>query len=149
MFKLHVMRYLSGVIIAFISVTLLSCSGSGSGNVAQQSGAVSDNGAGEKLYTTNCAVCHQGNGSGVPSAFPPLANNAMVVGDKNALVKVMLEGRTGEIVVNGLKYNGVMTAYSNLTDSETAQLLTYIRTSFGNAGTSISAEEVKGMRVMQ
>ncbi len=141
------MNKLLGYLFTFSTLTLLSCSGNSNNTSTQQSSSTTDSGAGEKLYVANCAVCHQIGGIGVPSAFPPLANNPTVVGNKAELIKIMHEGLTGEIEVNKMKYNGVMTSFTNLSDTETAQLLTYLRTNMGNKADAITEQEVKNERV--
>ncbi len=88
--------------------------------------------AGEKLYGTNCAMCHQATGLGVPGAFPPLAASDYIT-DAKVHVDTMLKGRTGALVVNGVTYNGAMPAQVALCDDELAAIATYERNAWGNA----------------
>src|SRR5688500_18900063 len=87
---------------------------------------------GKKVYDNTCLACHQVNGSGVPGMNPPLKKTKWVVGDKKTLINVILKGMDEEIVVNDETYTNVMPAFANLTDQEIADVLTYIRNSFGN-----------------
>ncbi len=103
--------------------------------------------AGEKVYYTYCAACHQGNGLGDSQRFPPLADSEWVTGDKNKLIEVVLKGLEGPIKVKGKDYNSLMPQHSFLTDEQVSEVLTYIRKNFGNQASAISAEEVKAMRV--
>jgi len=48
--------------------------------------------------------------------------------------------------VNGEMYTGVMPKYDFLTDDQIADLLTYIRKSFGNTSSAISMDEVEEVR---
>jgi cytochrome c oxidase subunit 2 len=81
---------------------------------------------GEKVYTTNCAVCHQANGKGVPSAFAPLDGSAVVNGDKAAQIHVLLNGQKSG------KYPAEMPAWKQLSDTEIAAVITYTRNSWSN-----------------
>ncbi|MCU4175625.1 c-type cytochrome [Carboxylicivirga sp. N1Y90] len=105
-----------------------------------------DNNAGELAYKKNCQSCHQRDLGGIPGMYPPLAENKAIEGDKATLIKIVLDGMSGEIEVNGEKYNGVMASYRNLPDAEIAAVLNYIRTGFGNDGDIITAAEVKALR---
>jgi mono/diheme cytochrome c family protein len=102
--------------------------------------------AGKKVYETYCLVCHQADGSGVPKMNPPLAKTTYVVGDKTKLVGVILKGMKEEVEINGEFYENVMAAHDYLTDQEIADVTTYIRNSFGNKASIITAAEVKGIR---
>ena len=57
-------------------------------------------------------------------------------------------GRTGcfEVTVNGKKYNGTMTPLNYLSDDQIANVLTYVRNSFGNSGDAVKMEDVKRVR---
>lgn len=89
---------------------------------------------GESVYTTNCVSCHQANGQGVPGAFPTLANHvpSLYNADRAYLINVLLYGLQGEIQVNGQSYNGVMSAWQQLSDQEIADVLNYASTAWGN-----------------
>ncbi len=100
----------------------------------------------QKLYNTFCGTCHQQNGKGARGRMPPLAGTDWVVGDKERLIRVVLNGLKGSMEINGETYNGVMPGHSFLSDDEIATILTYIRSSFGNEASAISPEEVKAMR---
>jgi mono/diheme cytochrome c family protein len=102
--------------------------------------------AGKKVYDQYCIVCHQADGAGVPNAFPPLIQTDWVQGDKTRLIEIVLNGLTGEIEVNGETYNSAMTPHDFLSDQEVADVLTYVRSSFGNDADAVSAEEVAAVR---
>ncbi|MFW6157254.1 MAG: PQQ-dependent sugar dehydrogenase, partial [Balneolaceae bacterium] len=57
--------------------------------------------AGEKIYTTYCAPCHQRNGEGAPPRYPPLVGTDWVTGDKQRLISIIINGLDGPIEVNG------------------------------------------------
>ena len=102
--------------------------------------------AGAKIYNTYCISCHQGDGQGDGSRFPPLAGSEWVTGDKQRLIRVIVNGLEGEITVKGQPYNGIMPAHSFLDDDEVASVLTYIRQNFNNDAREIQAEDVKNVR---
>ena len=101
---------------------------------------------GQKIYNQYCMACHQSNGMGASGRFPPLNSTDWVTGDKERLVRLILNGMEGAIEVNGEIYDGVMPQHSFLNDDQIADVLTYIRTNFENKAGSISAEEVENYR---
>jgi len=100
----------------------------------------------QQLYNTFCGTCHQQNGQGAGGRFPTLAGTDWVVGDKQVLINVVLDGLQGAIEVNGEPFNGVMPKHAFLNDEDIATILTYIRSNFGNKASSVSVEEVKAGR---
>ncbi|MDQ8184614.1 copper-containing nitrite reductase [Pelagicoccus sp. SDUM812002] len=97
--------------------------------------------SGERIYASNCAACHQPNGSGIPSAFPPLANSSYFNEAPKKVIDVVVNGLQGPIEVNGKKYNGVMPAV-NLSDQQVASVVTYVLNSFGNDLGEVSSADV-------
>ena len=93
-----------------------------------------------------CFVCHQVTGEGLPGQIPPLAKSDFLMADKERSIRFVLRGQTGEIVVNGKKFNGTMAPLNNLSDDEIANALTYVRNSFGNSGDAVSPEAVRKVR---
>jgi len=92
---------------------------------------------GKQIYSQTCFACHQGEGQGIAGAFPPLANSDYMNADVDRTIGIVLHGLTGEITVNGNKYNSVMTA-QNLTDEEIANVLTFVYNSWGNNKTEVT-----------
>jgi mono/diheme cytochrome c family protein len=127
-----------------------------SGILLAQSSADFDTALGEKTYSTYCVGCHQPNGQGVPSSFPPHADHLPNVlakeGGRQYLIKVLLNGLQGEIMVKGKTYNGVMPSWNSLKDEEIAAVLNHELTSWGNDEllpenfVAISSEEVAAER---
>lgn len=99
--------------------------------------------AGSKVYTTNCSSCHQANGKGQPGVFPPLAGNAVVTGPADKVIHIVKNGLSGKISVNGATYNGQMPAWKGtLSDGDIAAVVTYIRSSWGNKASAVTASQV-------
>ena len=102
---------------------------------------------GEQVYQVNCVACHMDNGEGVPGAFPPLAKSDFLMTDDKKGIIQMLHGASGEITVNGVKYTGgVMPPQTHLSDDEIADVLNYIRNSWGNKAKRITPAQVKAQR---
>ena len=104
---------------------------------------------GAKIYQQFCSACHQMNGKGASGRFPPLIETDWVSGDKERLIKVLLNGMEGSLKVGDEVYNGVMPQHSFLKDKEIADVLTYVRSSFGNKSSEVSENEVQEIRKAQ
>lgn len=102
--------------------------------------------AGKKVYTKHCLACHMADGNGIPGLNPPLGKTDWVTGDKKRLINVVLKGLQDPVVVNGEEYVNAMPPMAYLTDKEVADVLTYIRNSFGNKASAITEAEVKAQR---
>ena len=101
---------------------------------------------GAKVFNIYCATCHQQDGKGASGRFPPLAGTDWVTGDKDRLIRILLNGMDGSITVNGENYVNAMPQHSFLSDDEMAIVLTYIRQSFGNNASEITSAEVAAIR---
>ena len=113
---------------------------------APQAAATVAAGNGASVYSTNCASCHGTNGQGTPTVFPPLASNSTVTGDPKQLIHIVKYGVNTPITVGGKRYHGMMPAWSpQVSDSDLAAVLTYIRSSWGNSAAPISAADVSSV----
>lgn len=103
---------------------------------------------GARVYNQNCVACHQADGNGLPGVYPPLVNSDWVQDNPERLVKVVLAGLAGPVVVNGNEYNNAMTAFGRLSDQHIAAVLTYIRTSpdYNNSSYAVSEDLVGQVR---
>ena len=102
---------------------------------------------GAQVYKSYCSACHQRDGKGDGSRFPPLGASEWVTGDKKKLIAVLLKGLEGPIKVKGNSYNGLMAPHNFLSNKDAAEVLTYIRANFGNHAGAVRAEEVDQVRV--
>lgn len=137
------MQKLRYIALAALAASMISCGGSNNQQPASQS-SLTTAPAGEGVYKRTCITCHQANGQGIPNTFPPLAKSDYL-GDKEKTILQVIKGSSGEIVVNGNKYNNVMPP-QQLSDEEIASVLSYVYSSFGNSGGSVTADEVKNAR---
>ncbi|MBV8689521.1 MAG: cytochrome b N-terminal domain-containing protein [Candidatus Eremiobacteraeota bacterium] len=112
-------------------------------SVSAGASAGSGAGAGQKVFTANCTSCHGAAGAGVPGAFPPLAGNPVVTGDKTKVIQIVSNGLHGQISVKGSTYNGQMPAWKgNLSNSDIANVITYIRSAWGNKASAVTTADV-------
>ena len=100
---------------------------------------------GKNLYSRSCIACHQVDGSGLANAFPPLAESDYLNADENRAIDIILNGLSGEITVNGQKFNSAMPAQI-LDDDQIASVLTYVYNTWGNKGSVITPEMVRARR---
>jgi ubiquinol-cytochrome c reductase cytochrome b subunit len=113
-----------------------------SGGAAGSSTAASS-GPGASVFSQNCSSCHGAQGQGVPGSFPPLAGNPVVTGDPNKVIGIVLGGLHGSISVNGQAYNGQMPPWKGtLTNKQIADVITFIRSSWGNSASAVTEGEV-------
>ncbi|HUB66203.1 MAG TPA: cytochrome c [Candidatus Methylacidiphilales bacterium] len=99
---------------------------------------------GKNIFNNNCASCHHADGLGQPGMYPPIGGSAWVCGNKARLAAIILQGLSGPLTVNGQSYGtAVMPAWGpNLTDDKIADVMTYIRGSFGNSDNATTEDEV-------
>ena len=103
---------------------------------------------GEKLFSANCALCHQPTGLGIPGQYPPLVGSEWVVGDApKRLQQILLHGISGTIHVKGGLYNNNMPAWNaTFTDKQIAAILSYVRQNWGNSAPPIAEADVAEAR---
>lgn len=110
------------------------------------SGEVSLLEVGEAVYKRNCQACHQPNGQGLASAFPPLDGSPWVNGAPERLSAIVLYGIKGEIEVAGQTYKGLMPAFQDkLSEEEIAAVASYVRSSWSNESGVVEPSLVKAV----
>lgn len=96
---------------------------------------------GALLYATHCQSCHQANGEGLPGAFPSLKESSIVEGDDLELyVDVIMNGYDARPEFAAMPGIGAM---MELTAAEVAAIINHERTSWGNAGSQVTEDDVK------
>ena len=126
------------LIISMLSmIILISCGG---GNTKK------DTSAGKALYATYCQGCHMEDGKGVPAMNASLAGSAYVAGDKDKLVHIVLEGSTAFGNDPSRSYKNIMAGFPGLKEEEIAEILTYVRSSFGNNGSEVTTGDVRSAK---
>tara|TARA_B100001123_G_scaffold449444_1_gene614861 strand:- start:1834 stop:2493 length:660 start_codon:yes stop_codon:yes gene_type:complete len=104
--------------------------------------------AGERVYQMTCIACHQPDGMGNDiNQFPPLAESEWVIKDPALLARIVLHGLQGPIEVKGKEYQSIMAPLGiALSDDDIANVLTYVRQSFGNSADAVDASVVAAAR---
>jgi mono/diheme cytochrome c family protein len=129
------------------TTTEASPAGSSASSSAMSAAGGGGGGSGAKVYSTNCVTCHQAQGQGVPGTFPPLAKSSIVTGDPAKVIKIVKDGLSGKIQVNGQTYNGMMPAWKgNLSDGDIAAVITYIRSAWGNQASAVTPAQVTAVQ---
>ncbi len=104
---------------------------------------------GKEIYEDFCIACHQADGKGLPGAFPPLANSDYLLNKREASIRAVKYGQQGEIVVNDVTYNAIMTPLY-LADDEVADVMNYILHSWENkGGEMVTLEEVEKVKEVE
>ncbi|NNE48385.1 MAG: cytochrome c [Rhodothermales bacterium] len=109
-----------------------------------------DNGNdGQQIYMTRCVSCHQAEGRGISGYFPPLDGTQWVLEEEGRLIRIVLHGLTGPTTVQGVAYNGAMPAWGTvLSDSEIADVLSYIRNAWSNEAPEVKQADVAAVRAL-
>jgi len=100
-------------------------------------GATAIHEQGRLAFLSYCAPCHQTDGSGMARLAVPLRNSTWVLGREDLLVRIVLHGLKGELL---------MPPMSTLDDQQIAAILTYLRRAWGHQAAPVSADTVKRVR---
>jgi mono/diheme cytochrome c family protein len=120
---------LRALLLAALSMALAACS--------QQDTA----GGGERIYSGSCAACHQANGEGIPGVYPSLKGSPVVLGDPKALARWVIKGER-PAGMPAARYAVKMLQFGWLHDEDAAALLSFVRSSFGNAAPPVDAATI-------
>jgi mono/diheme cytochrome c family protein len=103
---------------------------------------------GEKVYKAYCQTCHQANGKGLSTIYPSIAGSDYIKAKGlQDVVDGVVNGRSGEMIVDGKKYNGVMAPIpASYTDEDVAAVVTFVMNSWGNPGGIATLADVKKAR---
>ncbi|MDQ6764523.1 MAG: cytochrome c [Verrucomicrobiota bacterium] len=103
---------------------------------------------GKKIFSANCATCHQATGLGVAGQYPPLAGSEYVMGNPRRLGMILLKGLEGPVTVKGAQYgSAVMQPWEKtLNDAKIADVLSYIRQEWGNTAPPVAPEGIGALR---
>ncbi len=90
--------------------------------------------AGEKIYSANCAACHQAGGTGIPPNFPSLVGSAVTTGASEELLSQIIKGKN------------MMPPFGHLSDQDIAAVATFVRKSWGNDASAVKPADVAAQR---
>ena len=125
----------------------IASKGGGAGPSAQAAELTSAE-KGKKIFSANCATCHQATGLGVAGQYPPLAGSEIVNGGARRPAMIVLKGLVGPVTVKGQKFgSAVMQPWEKtLTDQKIADVLTYVRQEWGNTAGPVAPEGIAALR---
>lgn len=132
--------YLKSIIrllLAFILIT--SCVGEGNDKAFPNESFL----YGQRLYATHCQSCHQQDGLGFKSLYPPLANSDYLNENEEHLPCIIKKGLKGKIMVNGKEYDQTMPGNDALTSEEIRDIIIYLNNSWGKTEGDLPLKEVK------
>ena len=119
--------------------------GARQGVEAMRTGAVQRPGAG--IFLSFCAKCHQTDGSGKPLKYPKLAGNPTVLAsDPTSLMRLLVEGGSSPDTNGGPKREKMPAFATKLTSEEMAQVLTFVRSTWGNNAAPVTTHQVMSLR---
>src|SRR5580693_4409393 len=98
---------------------------------------------GKLIYQQTCLPCHQADAGGVPGMNPPLRKSPYVQGAPGKLISIVLQGLNDGVEIDGESYSNPMPPFGTvLKDQEIADVLTYLRSHFGNKAGPITVKQV-------
>ena len=102
---------------------------------------------GSATYLDNCAACHRSDGKGYGEVFPALAGNtAVLTNDPQNVIAIVLQGHTVPATATRPS-TFTMPAFGwRLTDSQVAELSTFVRSAWGNQAPAVTAAQVAKVR---
>lgn len=102
---------------------------------------------GKMIYEQTCLPCHQVDAGGVPGMTPPLRKSPYVQGSRAKLVSIILQGLNDGVEIDGETYSNPMPPFGAvLKDREIADVLSYVRSHFGNKAGPISQSQVSRIK---
>ena len=105
---------------------------------------------GPRLYDQHCASCHGQNGQGVAGAYPPLAGSATVNAlQPNNLIQITVLGGFAPATAGNPRPFGMPPFQLQLSNSELAALLSFLRASWGNSAAPVSEFDINKLRPSQ
>ena len=104
-----------------------------------------NHGGGAEVFERVCAACHQADGRGVGSVFPPLRDSDYLRADLDRAISSVINGLSGPIMVNGVEYNAAMPPMAYLSDEEVASVLTFVLEEW-NGVSGVTVEQVASVR---
>lgn len=103
--------------------------------------------AGKNIYADRCSACHTPSGMGQEGLFPRLADSALInQPNATSLIRVVLAGSRPVATDSKPTAPSMPSFDANMSDTDVANVLTYIRNSWGNAAAPVSASDVKDLR---
>lgn len=97
---------------------------------------------GYQLYTSHCSNCHQPDGKGMANLYPPINQKEFLPDNQQLFACIVKNGTSGEITIDGRKFNRPMPANPKLTTIEIAEIATYVYNKWGGDSTYMKIDSV-------
>jgi mono/diheme cytochrome c family protein len=102
---------------------------------------------GKIIYEQTCLPCHQADAGGVQGMTPPLRKSPYVQGAPARLIGILLQGLNSGVEIDGDTYTNPMPPFgATLKDEDIADVLSYLRSHFGNKAGPIGKPQVSKLR---
>lgn len=101
---------------------------------------------GRQIFTNVCAACHQLSGLGQQGLAPPLVDSEWLLGPEQRTIRIVLNGLSGPVKVEGMEYHLEMPAIGALQDEDIAAVLTYARRSWDHTAGPVDPNTVARIR---
>jgi len=99
--------------------------------------------SGGQIFAAKCATCHQSRGQGTNTIPPLAANPDVTASDPAHMVAIIVNGRSGSLIVNGKTFDGKMPTWSGqLSNADIAAVATYVRSAWGNKASGVTEQQV-------
>ena len=108
----------------------------------QQDSLEASKARGRQVYEDFCITCHQDSGEGVEGIYPPLASSDYLMAQRTPSIRGIKYGQRGPLEVNGITYDNVMIPMG-LSDQEVADVMNFIRNTWGNRSTEEMVTEAE------
>jgi mono/diheme cytochrome c family protein len=101
---------------------------------------------GKLVYARTCIACHKADGFGQPGMAPPLVDSEWVLGPPGRITRIVLNGLTGPVTVEGKTYTLDMPSLGSLSNDDIASVLTYVRREWEHGASPVDPQEVAQIR---
>jgi mono/diheme cytochrome c family protein/glucose/arabinose dehydrogenase len=101
---------------------------------------------GRKVFGATCIQCHKADGKGQEGLAPPLLDSEWALGPERRVIRIVLQGVSGPISVNGRTYSYEMPMLAKLSDQEIAAALTYVRREWDHDADPVDPKTVTEVR---
>ena len=106
-----------------------------------------DQARGARVYLDNCAACHRPDGKGYDRVFPPLAGNPVVLAaNPDSVISIVLKGATTPRTAPTPARFAMPSFAWRLSDEQVADVVTFVRRSWGNDADEVGARAVSSLR---
>ncbi len=103
-------------------------------------------GPGQALFQASCTACHRADGTGAGRLGPALVGSPAVAGPPAHLIDIVLRGSRADLPKDRPRSSIAMPGFAKLDDRQVADLVTYLRSTFGDGAAPVTPEQVAAVR---